>query len=150
VGEHSSPAGPQTTVLQMCMVGAGVANGGTVMTPHLMDHVMSPEGQTIKTATPLVFSQAISADVANQVSQAMEAVVDQGTGTAAQISGYTVRGKTGTAETNNPTDNSWFVGYVEVNGHVVTVAVLIEQAGEGTATPKAAQVLQTAIEVYGG
>ena len=150
VGEHSSPAGPQTTVLQMCMVGAGIANGGTVMTPHLMDHVMSPEGQTIKTATPLVFSQAISADVANQVSQAMEAVVDQGTGTAAQISGYTVRGKTGTAETNNPTDNSWFVGYVEVNGHVVTVAVLIEQAGEGTATPKAAQVLQTAIEVYGG
>ena len=148
VGEHKSPAGPQTTVLEMCMVGSAFANGGTIMTPYVMDHVVSPEGQTIKSANPTVFSQAVSASVAAQVSEAMEAVVDHGTGTAAQIYGYPVRGKTGTAETNNTQDDSWFVGYVQVNGHTVVVAVLLEEASEGTATPKARELFQTAIEVY--
>ena len=150
VGEHSSPAGPQTTVLQMCMIGAAIANDGVIMKPYLLDHVVSPEGTTTRTTSPTQFSQAIPASVAHDVQQAMEGVVLQGTGTGAQIYGYTVYGKTGTAETNNPKENSWFVGYVEVEGHTVVVAIVVEQSDEGTATFKASDVLRTAIEVYGG
>ena len=148
VGEHSSPAGPRVTVLQMCMIGCAIANDGVIMTPYLLDHVVSPEGTTIRTTTPTRFAQALSASVARDVAQSMEAVVTQGTGTGAQISGYVVRGKTGTAETNKPVDDSWFVGYVEVSGRTVVVAIVIEQGGGGIATGKAREVLQTAIEVY--
>ena len=150
VGEHSSPAGPQVTVLQMCMVGAAIANDGVLMTPYLLDHVVSPEGETIRTTSGTQYSQAIPSSVAHEVSKAMEGVVLQGTGTGAQISGYTVRGKTGTAQTNKPQDDSWFVGFVEVNGHTVVVAIVIEQGNEGSATTKAQSILRTAIEVYGG
>ena len=150
VGEHSSPAGPQVTVLQMCMVGAAIANDGRIMTPHLLDHVVSAEGETTKTASATTAYQAVSPSVAADVQWAMEGVVSEGTGVAAQIYGYTVRGKTGTAQTNNAQDNSWFVGYVEVNGHSIVVAIVVEQTDGGAATPKAREILQKAIEVYGG
>ncbi|MCL1846387.1 MAG: FtsW/RodA/SpoVE family cell cycle protein [Coriobacteriia bacterium] len=149
VGEHASPAGPQATVLQMALVGAGIANNGKVMTPHLLDCIVSPEGEVTRTAVPTTFSQAVSAPVAADIQKAMEQVVLQGTGVDAQIGGYTVYGKTGTAETNNDLEDSWFVGFVEVNGHTVVVAVVIEQTYGGAATPKARELLQTAIGVYG-
>jgi peptidoglycan glycosyltransferase len=146
---HKSPAGPQTTVLQMAMVGAGIANDGVVMTPHILNRVVSAQGTTVQTGAENRLGEAVSPSVAAKVQQAMEGVVREGTGTAAQIAGYTVRGKTGTAETSNERDNSWFVGYVEVGGRSVVVAIVLERTDSGAATPKARDILQTAIEVYG-
>jgi peptidoglycan glycosyltransferase len=148
VGEHKSPAGPQATVLQMALVGAGIANDGVVMKPHLLERVMSAEGVEVQTGAEESLGEAVSPSVASKIQQAMEGVVKEGTGTAAQISGYTVRGKTGTAQTNNPKDNSWFVGYVEVGGRNVVVAIVLEETAGGAATPKARDILQAAIEVY--
>jgi peptidoglycan glycosyltransferase len=150
VGYHESPSGPQVTVMQMAMVGAGIANDGTVMKPYLLDHVISPEGETLRTTSPSVFSVATTPDVAAKVQQAMESVVSEGTGTEAQISGYTVRGKTGTAETGAEKDNSWFVGYVEIGERKVVVAIVLEQVESGDATPKARDILQAAMSTYGG
>jgi peptidoglycan glycosyltransferase len=146
---HKSPAGPQATVLQMAMVGAGIANDGVVMTPHVLDRVVSAQGTTVQTGAANRLGEAVSSSVAAKVQQAMEGVVREGTGTAAQISGYTVRGKTGTAETANERDNSWFVGYVEVGGRSVVVAIVLEQTDGGAATPKARDILRAAIEAYG-
>jgi peptidoglycan glycosyltransferase len=148
VGEHKSPAGPQATVLQMALVGAGIANNGVVMKPHLLERVMSAEGVEVQTGATESLGEAVSPSVASKVQQAMEGVVKEGTGTAAQINGYTVRGKTGTAQTNNPKDNSWFVGYVEVGGRSIVVAIVLEETAGGAATPKARDILQAAIEVY--
>jgi peptidoglycan glycosyltransferase len=146
---HKSPVGPQATVLQMALVGAGIANDGTIMKPHVLSKVVSSKGTTLQTVATEPLGEAISPSVAGRMREAMEGVVREGTGTAAQISGYTVYGKTGTAQTNNPRDNSWFVGYVEVAGHTVVVAIVIEETDGGAATPKARNILQTAIEVYG-
>jgi peptidoglycan glycosyltransferase len=147
--QHKSPAGPQVTVLQMAMVGAGIANNGVVMKPHVLEHITSAKGVVTQTVGPTQLSEAVSSSVAANVQRAMEGVVTEGTGTAAQIAGYTVRGKTGTAQTGDERDNSWFVGYVEVGGRGVVVAIVLEQAEGGAATPKARDILQTAIEVYG-
>jgi peptidoglycan glycosyltransferase len=146
--QHKSPAGPQTTVLQMAMVGAGIANNGVVMKPHVLEHITSAKGVVTQTVGPTQLSDAVSSSVAASVQRAMEGVVTEGTGTAAQIAGYTVRGKTGTAQTSNERDDSWFMGYVEVGGRSVVVAIVLEQAEGGAATPKARDILQTAIEVY--
>jgi peptidoglycan glycosyltransferase len=148
VGEHESPAGPQATVLQMGMVAAAIANDGMLMKPHVLDQVVSAQGERLYTSSPSGIGEAIPAPVAKRVQEAMAGVVAQGTGTAAQISGYTVYGKTGTAQTDNEQDDSWFVGYVEVNGRTVVVAIVLEQAPGGAATPKARDILQAAIEAY--
>jgi peptidoglycan glycosyltransferase len=148
VGEHKSPAGPQATVLQMALVGAGIANDGVVMKPHTLDRIVSAQGVVVQTGAADRFGEAVSASVAARVQQAMEGVVREGTGTAAQIGGYTVRGKTGTAQTDNEQDDSWFVGYVEVGDRRVVVAIVLEQAPGGAATPKARDILQAAIGAY--
>jgi peptidoglycan glycosyltransferase len=147
VGEHSSPAGPQATVMQMALVGGAIANNGTVMNPYVVDKIIGSNGAVLKTTVPVPFGEAVSPLVASQIATAMEGVVKQGTGGAAQIDGYTVRGKTGTAETNATVDNSWFVGYVELSdGRSVVVAVVLEKAPGGAAAPKARQVLEAAID----
>ncbi|MDR3037562.1 MAG: FtsW/RodA/SpoVE family cell cycle protein [Coriobacteriales bacterium] len=146
---HKSSAGPQATVLQMAMVGAAIANDGVLMKPHLLDHVVSAQGEALQVGSASSLGQACSSAVASQVQEAMAGVVREGTGTGAALSGYTVYGKTGTAQTNNEKDNSWFVGYVEVNGHTVVVAIVVEQASGGAATPKARALLQAATELYG-
>ena len=149
VGEHSSPAGPQTTVLQMCLVGAAIANNGVSVPPHLLDHVVSAEGEMLRTYSPSGSSQVVPASVAAQVQQAMEEVVSHGTGMEVQISGYIVHGKTGTAQTNKTRDDSWFVGYITIDGHDIVVAIVIEETDGGAATPKAREILRAAVEVYG-
>jgi peptidoglycan glycosyltransferase len=149
VGEHKSPAGPQATVLQMALVGAGVAHDGVIMRPHILGQVMSAQGEVVQTAGEGRFGEAVSPSVAAKLQQAMEGVVKEGTGMEAQIGGYTVRGKTGTAQTNNASDNSWFMGYVEAGGRQIAVAIVVEQAPGGAATPKARDILQAAIDAYG-
>lgn len=149
VGEHADgPAGPQATVVQMAMVGSAFANGGVIMNPYIVDSVLSPSGSLLSTTEPKVFSNIASGQVVADVSAAMEGVVSSGTAYAAQIQGYTVHGKSGTAETGRQIDDSWFVGYVEVNGRSIVVALALEEAGEGAATPRARDILLAAIAAY--
>ena len=59
----------------------------------------------------------------------MVAVVQEGTGTAAQIAGVTVAGKTGTAQTDGGAPHAWFIGVRAGRGPAVAVAVIIEHGG---------------------
>ncbi|MCL2808169.1 MAG: FtsW/RodA/SpoVE family cell cycle protein [Coriobacteriia bacterium] len=150
VGEHrDSPAGPQATVVQMAMVGAAIANNGTIMNPYVVKSVHSPSGKELSYTRPEVFGNVGSSAVISDVKTAMEGVVASGTGYAAQIPGYVVRGKTGTAETGRAVPDSWFVGYLEVDGRAIVVAIVLEEAGEGTATPRARDILMAAVNAYG-
>jgi cell division protein FtsI/penicillin-binding protein 2 len=96
------------------------------------------------------------AAVVAEVAAMMRAVVASGTGTAAQIPGVTVAGKTGTAELtsaaptapSNPKDSdAWFVAYAPAERPTIAVAVLLVRAGFGgdTAAPVARQVLRAAL-----
>jgi penicillin-binding protein A len=136
------------TPLQMAMVAAGVANGGVVMAPYLVAKTLAPDLSTLSTANPSEFTRATSSTVADQLTQMMQAVVSRGTGTAAQIPGVTVAGKTGTAENQpgQPT-HAWFIGFAPAQNPQVAVAVLIEHGGVGgvTAAPIARQVMQAVL-----
>ncbi|MDR1421817.1 MAG: FtsW/RodA/SpoVE family cell cycle protein [Coriobacteriales bacterium] len=149
VGEHDSAAGPQATVLEMALVSCAIANDGTIMRPYLMDRVVSPEGLIVTSTTPERLGEACTPEVAREIERAMAGVISEGTGTAAQIPGYAVYGKTGTAQTANAEDNSWFIGYIEIDGQAYVVAIVLEQAPGGTATPAARSIFQTLTEVYG-
>jgi peptidoglycan glycosyltransferase len=120
----------RVTPLQMAMVAAGLANNGTVMRPYLVKEVQAPDLSRLDVASPSVYSNAVSASVAQQLTAMMEAVVNTGTGRSAQISGVRVAGKTGTAQ-NAPgkAPHAWFIGFAPANNPQVAVAVLVENGG---------------------
>ncbi|WP_455164079.1 FtsW/RodA/SpoVE family cell cycle protein [Slackia exigua] len=157
VGEHpGSPAGPQATVLQMALVGSAVANDGVLQKPYLVDGVYNAKGERSYTATPSAMSTVMSKQTADEVTDVLEGVVDEGTGYGASIRGVRVAGKTGTAETGKDYANSWFVGFAPADDPSVVVAVLVEEGvnhstddDSGLASVRAGAIMRKALEVNG-
>ena len=94
------------------MIAAAVANDGVLMKPYLVGELQAPDLTVLDRTEPEELSTAMSPEVADQLSEMMRSVVASGTGTAAQIPGVDVAGKTGTAE-NAPekAPHAWFIGF---------------------------------------
>ncbi len=138
------------TPLQLAMIGSAIANDGREMTPHLMKEVRDAQGNILEKYDPKLWRQVISSSTANQVLSMMISVVENGTGQAAQIPGYIVAGKTGTAEPGNGKPNhAWFLGIAPANNPQVVVAVVIENSG-GTGGEDAAPVAQQVMKAVLG
>jgi peptidoglycan glycosyltransferase len=141
------------TPLQMAMVASAVANGGTLMAPHLMTRILDRGGDVVQTAGPKEIADAMDATTAAELASMMQSVVEQGTGTPANLSaaGVDVAGKTGTAESDDPNRNqAWFIGFAPAQAPTVAVAVVVEDTpgtGGAEAAPIAAQVISEAIDV---
>jgi peptidoglycan glycosyltransferase len=119
------------TPLQMAMVAAGIANGGTVMKPYLVDEVQSPELDVLEKTNPTELSRAVSASTASELTKLLVATVDNGTANPAAIPGIEVAGKTGTAQSGNPDvpPYAWFISFAPADDPKVAVAVMIQSAG---------------------
>jgi len=152
IGQQDVAANP----LQMALVAAAIGNGGVEMQPRLVTEARDPTGQVIAEFAPQEFSQPLSAANAAALTQMMIGVVESGTGTAAQIPGVTVAGKTGTAqhgEGANP--HAWFVSFAPAEAPEVAVAVIVldggslssEATGGQLAAPIARAVLEAALGV---
>ncbi len=150
VGEHTSPAGPQTTIVQNALVACAIANSGVLMEPHVVKATTDSTGAVLNSSRARTLGQACSSSVAELVGSAMLSTVEEGTGTAASIAGVNVAGKTGTAETSGANPNAWFIGYAPYENPVAAIAIVIENDAEHTATALAGDVLQVAIETLGG
>jgi peptidoglycan glycosyltransferase len=137
------------TPLQNAMVAAAIANHGILMTPYLVQRVTDTNGSVLATHHDSVYSIATTPAVAAEVTAMMRDVVQEGTGTAAALSGLDVAGKTGTAETSVANVNdAWFIGFAPSAAPTVAVAVLIENtASQGgvVAAPIARAVMQAII-----
>ena len=118
------------TPLQMALVAAGVANGGEVLRPRLVREVIDPTGGIVDRYEPEVMSEAMSADTAAEVTEMMVAAVATGTGTAAQIPGVEVAGKTGTAQTvEGANPHTWFIAFAPADDPQIAIAVIVEHGG---------------------
>lgn len=122
----------RATPLQMAMVSAGIVNDGVVMTPGLIERVITPDLRTESAFEASELSRPISAATARSLQSLMEQGVDSpiGLATLAHIDGARVGGKTGTAENGvNDPYTLWFTGYGVLGDREVAVAVVIEDAG---------------------
>src|SRR5437660_6159721 len=91
------------TPLQMTMAMATIANGGKLITPRIVKSVTAADGKTITEFTPQLVRQVISPQTSQQLSNALRGVVsDRGTAAAAAVAGFTIAGKTGTAQKVDP------------------------------------------------
>ncbi len=118
----------RATPLQMAMVAAGIANGGTVMKPYIVDEVQSADLQTLDKTDPSELSRAVSATTANELTKLMVATVNEGTASPAAMDGIEVAGKTGTAQSGveGKPPYAWFVSFAPADDPQVAVAVMIE------------------------
>lgn len=120
----------RVTPLEVAMVSAAIANRGVVMRPYLVQQVIGANLEILDSTTPEQLSQAISPEVAAIVGRMMVAVVEQGTGKAARISGVAVAGKTGTAQQGNGLPpHAWFTSFAPADNPQIAVAVVVEDGG---------------------
>jgi penicillin-binding protein A len=120
----------RATPLQMAMIAATIANGGVLMRPYLVKEVLGPDLSVVDETKATAIRQAVSSQVAAELTQMMESVVQKGTGTAAQINGVQVAGKTGTAENaKGQPPHAWFVAFAPAQQPTIAVAVVVENGG---------------------
>jgi cell division protein FtsI (penicillin-binding protein 3)/stage V sporulation protein D (sporulation-specific penicillin-binding protein) len=91
------------TPLQMLSAMATIANGGKLVTPRIVKSITAEDGKTVSTFSPVVLRQVVSPETAAQIGNALRGVVsDRGTAAAAAVPGFTISGKTGTAQKVDP------------------------------------------------
>ncbi len=135
------------TPLQLARHTAAIANGGKLVTPHLVAYEVNPEtGERIE-STHRVRQIPISDENFEIVKRGMELVVEAGTARRAQIPGIAVAGKTGTAENPLGDDHSVFIAYAPADDPQIAVGVIIENAGYGStaAAPIASLMIEQAL-----
>jgi len=153
IGQYNDGATP----LQEAMDAAAIANHGTLMRPYLLDQVQAPDLSVISSTTPSVLSQAVSPQVASDMTQMMIQVTQNPGGTAYQTAGpptvgsLEIAGKTGTAENgvdNSGLDDAVFTCFAPASNPKIAVGVIVKGGGFGA--DAAAPIAVKIIEAYLG
>ena len=137
LGSMSYGYGLDTTPMHLTQAMAVIANGGKLVRPRLVSHVLNRKGEVIQEFPTKVRRRVISAATAKTVTRALQSVTDlppdNGTGWRARASGYAVAGKTGTAHKldggaySNTLYNASFVGFVPANDPKLVIYVNFDE-----------------------
>lgn len=138
------------TPMHMAMIVSAIANGGDMMQPRLVKAIENSRGRIIRKFGPKRYAHVVDASIADEITDMMVSVVNDGTGKAARIAGVSVAGKTGTAQAGGQQqDHAWFISFAPANNPSIAVAVIVENAGTGgtQAAPIARQVMEQALKL---
>ncbi|MGH7884315.1 MAG: penicillin-binding protein, partial [Thermodesulfobacteriota bacterium] len=140
--------GISVTAIQLVNALSTIANGGYQMQPYVVKSIVSPKGEIINEKKPKVIKRVISYDTAEILKRMLRAVVEKGTGENAQISGYSIAGKTGTAQIPDTENGGYyankyiasFMGFAPSDNPKLTLLVMLEDPkksiyGGSTAAP---------------
>lgn len=127
--------GISTSAIQLVSAAAAIANNGILMKPFIVQAVTNQSNRVIKQTEPQILRQAVSQEVAYRVKQIMQTVITEGgTGTGAFLDGYTVCGKTGTAQKTGEDGRyapgkytSSFLGFAPVENPRLVILVVIDE-----------------------
>jgi penicillin-binding protein A len=155
IGQGGLEGALDTTPMQMALVASAVANKGKLMKPRLTDRIVRKDGRVKQRIEPDLQADVMKPETAAQLTAMMSRVVEEGTGTAAALSGVRVAGKTGTAEvgTNREFTQPWFIGFAPVENPRIALAVTVERTtGQGgtVAAPIAKSVFEALLGEGGG
>ena len=148
------------TPLQMALVAATVANDGEVPRPRLVEQILDPTGDVVRTYDTETLGEAMSSDTVADLTDMMVSAVNDpnGTGGAAAFPDVDVAGKTGTAQTvEGANPHTWFIAFAPADAPQIAIAVIVENGGSfgseatggAVAAPIARQVMEKAREIDG-
>ena len=138
------------TPMHMALIAAAIANDGVIMEPILLHQVTTPSGAIRDTFGSRVYRTALKPETAATLQEYMRAVVTSGTGTKAAVSGLTICGKTGSAESSRngrAVTHGLFVGYIDSEELPFALCVVVEDINDGegggsTAAPIAGDIFE--------
>ena len=139
-------------MMQMASAFASLINGGTYYEPHVVMAIKNSAGATIEKIEPVVVTKTVSAETSAFIKEAMYLTVQEGTATKAQVQGYMMGGKTGTAQ-KYPREAGKnlvsFLGFVETENRTIVIYVVVDEAHDeemmsksATASTLAASILE--------
>lgn len=124
-----------TTMVQLASAFCSVINGGKLYQPHLATAIKDDSGNIVENIEPVVLKQTISEDTCDIMRQYLRSVVREGSGTASQVAGYSVMGKTGTAQKQPRSENNYvvsFIGAVPAEDPELVIYVAIDTPNVGS------------------
>ena len=126
--------GIMVTPLQMVNALNVIANGGTLLHPHITREIRDSNGQVIKKVYPIEVRQVLHPQVAKQMADILVGVVEGGSGRRARVEGYRVAGKTGTAQKAEPDGKGYagkeimsFMGFLPAENPMVSIIVMLDE-----------------------
>jgi cell division protein FtsI (penicillin-binding protein 3) len=147
------------TPVQFAAAFAALANGGTLMRPHVVRGLLTQDGTLARRVEPVVVRRVISEQTARTMLEMLTGVVDEGTGKAAAVPGYSVAGKTGTAQKVDPVTGRYshrkiiasFVGAIPAEAPRLVILVVIDEPetlrwGGSIAAPTFREIAQDAMK----
>lgn len=153
LGTNSFGQNFNVTMTQLAAGFCSLINGGNYYEPHLVKEIRNANGDVVETKTPVLARKTVSQETCDILKDYMYGVVQEGSGTSAQVEGYAIGGKTGTAEklprSEGKNLNS-FIGYAPQENPEVMIYVIVDepnlaqQAASYLATGLAADIMEEA------
>ena len=143
--------GITVTMVQMISAFSSLINNGEYYQPHIVKQILNANGAVVKDVDPILVKETVSAEVSSKLRGYMREAVTKGTATGAQVKGYDIGGKTGTAEKYPRGNGKYLVsfeGFVPVDDPKVAIYVIIDepnvenQANSGLATKLTSKILK--------
>ena len=119
------------TMVQMAAGFSSLVNGGDYYEPHIVKEIQNENGAIVKKNEPIVVKKTVSDKTSSLIRQYMKATVEEGTAAPAGVKGYSIGGKTGTAQNPHGRDHSVFMGFAPYHNPKIAVCVYVENAGFG-------------------
>ena len=146
------------TMMQMAAGFCSLINGGNYYRPHIVKQIQSDSGNVVKNVDKELLRKTISEETSATIRSYMQETVESGTGTKAQIEGYTIGGKTGTAEKIPRNKKDYyisFIGFTPVDNPQLLIYVTIDepnvsfQANAGLAVELEKSCMEEIVDVLG-
>lgn len=142
--------GFNVTPIQLITGFSAVVNGGNLFQPQIMNKIVAEDGRIIEVKEPLIQRKVISEEVSKLTRDALRIVVDEGTGKRAQVEGYSIGGKTGTAEKGDRETKDYIVSFIgfspTIAPEVITLVVVDDPKGEDVNSRYAAAIFKDIME----
>lgn len=125
--------GFNVTMIQLMTAYCSLINGGYYYEPHMASRILNADGATVRNIEPRILKQTVSTAVSDKIVEYCNAVVETGTGSAARPAGYSMGGKTGTAEVVPRDGINYvvsFIGYVPADDPQVAIYVVVDRANQ--------------------
>lgn len=134
------------TPIQLITAFSSTINGGYLMEPYVVSEIVGENGAILVNHKQVTKRQVLSSNIANQIRDDLKKVVDEGTGTSAYVSGYTVGGKTGTGQkfeegTQKRIEDRYvvsFMGFAPVDDPKIIALIVFDDLPEHTGAPASA------------